>query len=80
VTEIYSTGVLSPGVGINITVWSYVEQMDISILADDRTFTDVHEVTDAMVDAFVELRLAAGLPAELTPLATAMPPAHAIID
>ena len=80
VTEIYSTGVLSPGVGINITVWSYVEQMDISILADDRTFTDVHEVTDAMVDAFVELRLAAGLPAELTPLSSAMPPAHAIID
>jgi diacylglycerol O-acyltransferase len=77
VTEIYSTGVLSPGVGINITVWSYVEQMDISILADDRTFTDVHEVTDAMVDAFIELRLAAGLPAELTPLATAMPPATA---
>ena len=77
VTEIYSTGVLSPGVGINITVWSYVEQMDISILADDRTFTDVHEVTDAMVDAFIELRVAAGLPAELTPLTTAMPPATA---
>lgn len=78
VTEIYSTGVLSPGVGINITVWSYVDQMNISVLADDRTFADVHEVTDAMVRAFVELRRAAGLPGELRPLDTAMPAAPAV--
>jgi diacylglycerol O-acyltransferase / wax synthase len=77
VTEIYSTGVLSPGVGINITVWSYVELLCISILADDQTCTDVHEVTDAMSHAFVELRLAAGLPGELRPLENAMPAAAA---
>jgi len=29
VSEIYSTGVLSPGVGINITVWSYADQVSV---------------------------------------------------
>ncbi len=28
VSEIYSTGVLSPGAPVNITVWSYVDQRD----------------------------------------------------
>ena len=30
VSEFYSTGVLSAGTAINITVWSYVEQLDIA--------------------------------------------------
>ncbi len=46
---------------MNITVWSYVDQLNISVLADDRTLNDPHEATDAMVDAFVELRGACGL-------------------
>lgn len=61
VTEIYSTGVLSPGVGLNITVWSYVDQVCIAALSDDRTFRDTHEVTDAMVESFSHIRSAAGL-------------------
>lgn len=60
VTEIYSTGVLSPGVGLNITVWSYVDLVNIAVLSDDRTFDDTHEVTDAMVESFAQLRSAAG--------------------
>lgn len=77
VTEIYSTGVLSPGVGLNITVWSYVDQVNIAVLSDDRTFGDVHEVTDAMIGAFAELRLAAGLSGDLDELAAALPRAAA---
>lgn len=63
VTEIYSTGVLSPGAPVNITVWSYVDQMGIAVLTDDRTFGDVHEVTTALTREFGEIRGAAGLSA-----------------
>ena len=49
VSEIYSIGVLSPGSAFNMTVWSYVDQVDISILSDDQTFNDIHEATDAMI-------------------------------
>jgi diacylglycerol O-acyltransferase / wax synthase len=61
VSEIYSTGVLSPGAPVNITVWSYVDQLGVAVLTDDQTFNDPHEATDALVDAFGELRSAAGL-------------------
>jgi len=60
VSEIYSTGVLSPGAPVNITVWSYVDQLGVAVLTDDRTFSDPHEATDAMCTAFAELRYAAG--------------------
>jgi diacylglycerol O-acyltransferase / wax synthase len=62
VSEIYSTGVLSPGAPVNITVWSYVDQLGIAVLTDDRTFKDPHEATDAISASFAELRAAAGLP------------------
>jgi diacylglycerol O-acyltransferase / wax synthase len=77
VTEIYSTGVLSPGVGLNITVWSYVDQVNIAALSDDQTFRDVHEVTDAMLGAFAELRTAAGLSGDLPDPDSALPRAGA---
>ncbi len=74
VTEIYSIGILSAGSAFNMTVWSYVDQVDISILSDDQTFDDVHEATDAMLHGLAEIRRAAGLPAELTTVDTAMAP------
>ncbi len=76
VTEIYSIGVLSAGSAFNMTVWSYVDQVDISILSDDQTFDDVHEATDAMMHGLNEIRSAAGLP-PLTPVGSAMAPATA---
>jgi hypothetical protein len=36
-SEIYSVGPLTFGVGLNINVWSYVDQLSISVLADDAT-------------------------------------------
>ncbi len=56
VTEIYSVGPLTTGSGLNITVWSYVDQLNISVLSDGATLVDPHELTDAMIDAFVEIR------------------------
>jgi diacylglycerol O-acyltransferase len=72
VTEIYSVGPLTTGSGLNITVWSYVDQLNISVLSDGATLLDPHELTTAMIDAFVEIRRAAGLPVELTVIEKAM--------
>jgi diacylglycerol O-acyltransferase / wax synthase len=77
VSEIYSVGVLSAGSAFNMTVWSYVDQLDIAILSDDKTFDDVHEATDAMTHAFSEIRRAAGFRGEPTIVDTAMAPATA---
>jgi WS/DGAT/MGAT family acyltransferase len=76
VSEIYSVGVLSAGSAFNMTVWSYVDQLDIAVLSDDATFEDTHEATDAMLHAFSEIRRACGL-AEPTTVDTAMAPATA---
>src|SRR6201986_2170877 len=61
VSEISSTGVLSPGAPVNITVWSYVDQLGVAVLTDDKTFKDPHEATDAITGSFAELRDAAGV-------------------
>ncbi|MCV7424618.1 wax ester/triacylglycerol synthase family O-acyltransferase [Mycobacterium yunnanensis] len=74
VTEIYSVGPLTTGSGLNITVWSYVDQLNVSVLSDGATLADAHELTDAMVEAFVEIRRAAGLSDELTVVEGAMAP------
>ncbi|MCP9273238.1 WS/DGAT/MGAT family O-acyltransferase [Mycolicibacterium arenosum] len=73
VSEIYSTGVLSLGAAVNITVWSYVDQMGIAVLTDDRTFGDVHEATDALVRSFAEIHSAAGLSGQLAVVDAALP-------
>jgi diacylglycerol O-acyltransferase len=75
VTEIYSVGPLTAGSGLNITVWSYVDQINISVLADGATLKDPHEVTDAMVADFIEIRRAAGISEKLTVVEAAMAPA-----
>ncbi|EFG76802.1 acyltransferase, WS/DGAT/MGAT [Mycobacterium parascrofulaceum ATCC BAA-614] len=75
VTEIYSVGPLTAGSGLNITVWSYVDQLNISVLSDGATLKDPHEVTEAMVADFIEIRRAAGLSEELTVVEAAMAPA-----
>jgi diacylglycerol O-acyltransferase len=74
VSEIYSIGILSSGSAFNMTVWSYVDQVDISILSDDQTFKDIHEATDAMIHGLIEIRRAAGLPGQLSTVETAMAP------
>ena len=77
VSEIYSVGPVVAGSGMNITVWSYVDQLAISVLTDDRTLDDPHEATDAMLDAFTEIRSAAGITGDLTPVGAVLPLATA---
>ena len=78
VSEIYSVGPIAAASGLNITVWSYVDQLNISVLADDRTLTEPHQVTDAMIRSFAEIRRAAGFDERLSQVPTAMPQASAI--
>ncbi|AHC23593.1 MULTISPECIES: WS/DGAT/MGAT family O-acyltransferase [Mycobacteriaceae] len=66
VSEIYSVGPLTAASGLNITVWSYVDQLNISVLSDTATVRDPHEVTDAMVQELRDIRIAAGLSGEIT--------------
>lgn len=75
VTEIYSVGPLTAGSGLNITVWSYVEQLNISVLTDTATVDDPHQVTAAMVDEFARIRSVAGISEEMTVVDIALPPA-----
>ena len=77
ISEIYSVGPLVAGSGMNITVWSYVDQLDVSVLTDDLTTEDPHEVTDALARAFIELRSVAGLCATLSDVGDVMPLAGA---
>ncbi|MBO0864097.1 MAG: wax ester/triacylglycerol synthase family O-acyltransferase [Mycobacterium sp.] len=72
VTELYSVGPLTAGSGLNITVWSYVDQLNVSVLSDGATVDDPHEVTEAIINDFVEIRRAAGLSEKLTVVESAM--------
>jgi diacylglycerol O-acyltransferase len=78
ISEIYSVGPLVAGSGMNVTVWSYVDQLNVSALTDDLTTDDPHEVTDAMIRSFADIRAAAGLSAELTQIASVLPMASAL--
>jgi diacylglycerol O-acyltransferase / wax synthase len=77
ISEIYSVGPLVAGSGLNITVWSYVDQLNVSVLTDDVTVGDPHEVTDAMLGAFAEIRSAAGFSGEPGAMGAVMPLAGA---
>jgi WS/DGAT/MGAT family acyltransferase len=61
IAEFYSVGPLVAGTGLNITVWSYADQMNISVLADAVTVSDAHEVTDELLRQFAEIASAAGV-------------------
>ena len=73
ISEIYSVGPLVVGSGMNVTVWSYVDQLSVSVMTDDLTTDDPHEVTDAMVRSFVDIRRAAGFSEELTEVGAVLP-------
>jgi diacylglycerol O-acyltransferase / wax synthase len=60
VEAFYSIGPLLPGVGLNITAWSYVDQLNVSFLACRELVPDVWDLVAAVIDAFHELEKVAG--------------------
>ena len=56
---LYSAGVLGEGMGLNITVWSYMDQLNVGALACHKAMPDLERLTDAIPVAFEELQRAA---------------------
>ena len=52
---IYSVGPLVEGVGLNVTVWSYLDRIHVGVLGCHEHWPDLHAVTDGMRAALDEL-------------------------
>ncbi len=59
-TDLYSVGPILEGAGLNITVWSYVDRLQVAALACRELLPDPHELTDRMTTALDELVDATG--------------------
>ena len=52
---IWSVGPILEGIGLNVTVWSYMDRMHVGVIGCREHWPDLHEVTDGMADALAEL-------------------------
>jgi diacylglycerol O-acyltransferase len=57
--DIYSMGPILEGIGLNVTVWSYVDRLGFGLVACRETMPDLWDVADHLHDALSELRKAA---------------------
>ncbi|MDP3966738.1 MAG: wax ester/triacylglycerol synthase family O-acyltransferase [Nocardioides sp.] len=55
--DLYSVGPLVDGIGLNVTVWSYVDRMNFSLLACPELLPDVHRLAAYFPEALAELDL-----------------------
>ena len=55
--DLFSVGPLVDGIGLNVTVWSYVDRMNFSLLACPDLLPDVHVLASYFPDALAELDL-----------------------
>lgn len=56
VTNLFSVGPLGEGCGVNITIWSYHDQLAVSVLTDAVMIPEPQRITAALAAAFEELR------------------------
>lgn len=56
---LYSAGVLGEGMGLNITVWSYMDQLNVGSLACHKAMPDLELLNEAIPRAVQELQQAA---------------------
>jgi WS/DGAT/MGAT family acyltransferase len=61
---IWSVGPVVEGVGLNVTVWSYMDRMHVGAIGCREHWPDIHAVTDGMADALAELLDRAGRAAD----------------
>ena len=54
--SLYSIGPVVEGMGLNITAWSYVDQVNFSALACEKAVPDIAYLTESIQAAFEELR------------------------
>lgn len=67
VTGLFSVGPLIEGCGLNLTVWSYRDQLNLSVLTDPRLVPEPRRVTEAFTEAYEDLSATA------TPLNSGQP-------
>jgi diacylglycerol O-acyltransferase len=61
--ELHSMGPLANELGLNITMWSYCDQLSFGVVACPEHVPDLWDLVDRLPDALRELRAAAGLDA-----------------
>ncbi len=54
-TELYSMGPILEGIGLNITAWSYVDRLFVSVLGCPTSLPDPWALVDDLLDAAGEL-------------------------
>lgn len=54
-SSLFSVGPLNEGMGLNITVWSYADQLNISFLACKRLVPDLRRMVEMMQESLQEL-------------------------
>ncbi len=54
-SSLYSIGPLGEGMGLNITVWSYADQLNICFLACKRMVPDIRRMVEMMQESLVEM-------------------------
>ncbi|MCW2543180.1 MAG: wax ester/triacylglycerol synthase family O-acyltransferase [Frankiales bacterium] len=54
-TGLYSVGPILQGIGLNVTVWSYLEDMNFSLLACPDLLPDLREIADGLSGALQDL-------------------------
>ena len=52
---IWSVGPILEGVGLNVTVWSYLDKVHVGAIGCREHWRDLHVVTDGMVAALADL-------------------------
>ncbi|HEY2815288.1 MAG TPA: wax ester/triacylglycerol synthase family O-acyltransferase [Acidimicrobiales bacterium] len=57
---VYSVGPILEGIGLNVTVWSYCDHLNVGVIACREHIADPHEITDGMALALDELVTLAG--------------------
>jgi diacylglycerol O-acyltransferase len=53
--ELYSVGPILEGIGVNVTVWSYLDHLFVGVIGCPETLPDSERITEGMTDALAEL-------------------------
>ena len=59
-TELYSVGPILQGIGLNVTVWSYLDNMNFSLLACPDLLPDLRGLADHFSGSLQDLLRASG--------------------
>lgn len=60
ILDIFSMGPILESIGLNITVWSYLDEMNVGIVSCPELMGDLWDFVDDMHDALAELKKVAG--------------------